>query len=650
MNLTIAKKLYTVAIMSVLAVVGTTGVAIYTKNIVNDVRENALILSRQAIEVGSLKQTHLEILLAATEAASSRSVGIIRQDRKNLMNNGLDILEENIPKYKNLYGNTLDNEKMEAMSMGLQVVAFTIRETLPEAIENGAPDFTYDQIDTSLDAFGSRLSEGINLLVEEANRRSELALTEGQSKIILAQTISVGIGIIFLIILLPTLFQFVRDITKSIADISSATNKLAAGNVNVKIPSASRNDELGDMARALHVFQNNISAIKRLNVEKEQSDKAAYNARQAMLATLETEFGHVVRAASRGDFSARVEHQFEDERLDGLGQSLNTLVEIVESGLEETMRVAAALSRGRVEERMEGEYYGSFAALKTDMNSLAIILEELIGDVETAATSVRAAMNELSAGSVDLSRRTSEQATTIEQTSRTMSHLSEIVTSSASSATRAAETASEIEAQAATGGEVIQQTNSAMQRISTSSDSIVDIIKLIDDIAFQTNLLALNAAVEAARAGEAGRGFAVVANEVRRLAQSAAQASQDVKGLIQTSVDEVKSGVDLVARASSSLQNILEGVSTMSGLFRNIAAASNQQAKELDSVVTAMHQLDTATQQNAALVEQTNNAIFSTENEAQRLEIVLERYRGSIIGGSVPENQDFDEKNKVIAS
>jgi len=164
----------------------------------------------------------------------------------------------------------------------------------------------------------------------------------------------------------------------------------------------------------------------------------------------------------------------------------------------------------------------------------------------------------------------------------------------------------------------------AMERITASSGKISNIIGLIDDIAFQTNLLALNASVEAARAGEAGKGFAVVAVEVRRLAQSAAQASREVKGLIEQSGNEVNSGSRLVAEAAQKLVAMLEAAKESSGLIEGIASASRDQASSISEVTSAVRQLDEMTQHNAALVEETNAAIEQTEAQANELDRIVD--------------------------
>jgi len=177
------------------------------------------------------------------------------------------------------------------------------------------------------------------------------------------------------------------------------------------------------------------------------------------------------------------------------------------------------------------------------------------------------------------------------------------------------------------GGNVVQEAVVAVSRIEESAQKISDIIGLIDEIAFQTNLLALNASVEAARAGEAGKGFAVVAQEVRALAQRSANASKDIKALIQTSNSQVKSGATLVNQAGSSLTEIVSSIKKVSDIVAEIAAASREQATGLDQINTAVSSMDELTQRNGALVEETSASAQSLSTQADGLSALVQRYK-----------------------
>jgi methyl-accepting chemotaxis protein len=287
----------------------------------------------------------------------------------------------------------------------------------------------------------------------------------------------------------------------------------------------------------------------------------------------------------------------------------------------------AKMAKGDLSGRIDTMFTGQYEELRQAFNQSLERLMDIVTGLRQTSRSLKTATGEILTGANDLSERTTKQAATIEETSASIEQLSTAVQQNAARAATASQKAEAVSASATEGGAVMEQANTAMSAIETSSGKISNIIGLIDDIAFQTNLLALNASVEAARAGDAGKGFAVVAVEVRRLAQSAAQASNEVKMLIETSASEVKNGTRLVGLASDKLLAILQGAQESSQLIDSIAQANSQQAGALDEVAVAVRQMDEMTQHNAALVEQTNAAIEQTEAQANELDSLVEVFR-----------------------
>jgi methyl-accepting chemotaxis protein len=302
---------------------------------------------------------------------------------------------------------------------------------------------------------------------------------------------------------------------------------------------------------------------------------------------------------------------------------MNQLQETSESALNEIARVLGALSQGDLTETITTEYHGIFGKLKNDSNTTVEKLKDIISQMKNATDSINSASKEIAAGNNDLSHRTEEQAASLEQTAASMEQLTSTVqqnTENAKQANALAVSASDI---ASRGVTVVGQVISTMKDINESSRKIVDIITVIDDIAFQTNILALNAAVEAARAGDQGRGFAVVAVEVRSLAQRAASAAAEIKKMIADSVEKVDGGTNLVAQAGLTMEEILSSVRGVTTMMSEISAASIEQTSGIEQVNQAVAQMDDVTQQNAALVEQAAAAAESLEEQAQNLWVTV---------------------------
>ncbi len=246
-------------------------------------------------------------------------------------------------------------------------------------------------------------------------------------------------------------------------------------------------------------------------------------------------------------------------------------------------------------------------------------LERVVSGVRTSAEGVASASAEIAQGNTDLSMRTEDQASSLDETSSSMQQLQQTVQNNAASAQRANELAKSGASVAERGGQVVGQMVEVVQGIQESSRKIADIIGVIDGIAFQTNILALNAAVEAARAGEQGRGFAVVASEVRNLATRSASAAREIKALIQTSVERVESGSSLARNAGSTMGEVVESIRGVSTLMEEISQASAEQTNDMLRVTQAIVRMDDATQQNAALVEQSAAAAGSLSGQAHQL-------------------------------
>ncbi|WP_432380063.1 methyl-accepting chemotaxis protein [Duganella sp. P38] len=254
-------------------------------------------------------------------------------------------------------------------------------------------------------------------------------------------------------------------------------------------------------------------------------------------------------------------------------------------------------------------------------------LRNVVSQVQTGTHTIATASNQIASGNMDLSQRTEEQASSLEQTASSMEELTSTVRQNAENARQANQLAQAASAVAEKGGAIVGQVVDTMGSINDSSRKIFDIISVIDGIAFQTNILALNAAVEAARAGEQGRGFAVVASEVRNLAQRSAGAAKEIKELIGNSVEQVDIGSKLVQQAGSTMDDVVSSVRRVTDIMGEITSASSEQSIGIDQVNTAIGQMDSVTQQNAALVEQAAAAAASMQEQAARLADVASSFK-----------------------
>jgi methyl-accepting chemotaxis protein len=282
-----------------------------------------------------------------------------------------------------------------------------------------------------------------------------------------------------------------------------------------------------------------------------------------------------------------------------------------------------------------GDQSSLLYAIKRMRDSLATI----VGQVRVGTDSMATASSQIAAGNLDLSSRTEQQASSLEETASSMEELTSTVRQNADNARQANQLAQSASAVAIKGGEVVAQVVETMGSINNSSNKIVDIIGVIDGIAFQTNILALNAAVEAARAGEQGRGFAVVATEVRSLAQRSAAAAKEIKTLIGDSVDKVEAGSKLVEQAGNTMDEVVASVKRVTGIMGEITDASSEQSAGIEQVNQAIAQMDTVTQQNAALVEQAAAAAESLQEQAGNLARVVSVFKidGTDTAGGIPQ-------------
>ncbi|KAA0697623.1 methyl-accepting chemotaxis protein [Neorhizobium sp. P12A] len=373
--------------------------------------------------------------------------------------------------------------------------------------------------------------------------------------------------------------------------VTGIMTRLANGDLEVDIDGRNRGDEIGDMVRSVTVFRD--AARENVRLEREAEAARALSAEE-----------NARRATER----ARIEAEQK--------QALTALSEVL-----------SKLADGNLEESMREDLSADFVEMAFTYNHAVEALRETLSDVRSTAEEIKGGTGNLASSADDLARRTEQQAAALEESSRALRHLTSVVRETADRAKQTAVSVNQTQAYATQSGEVVAKAVGAMSEINRSSEKIVTIIGVIDEIAFQTNLLALNAGVEAARAGEAGRGFAVVAQEVRELAQRCANAAKEIKGLISASSAQVQNGVLLVEETGAALAEIIHHVTGVQKLVSDISSATAEQSTGIAEVTHAVNEVELITQKNAAMVEENNAEIHGLRQRVDMLSDKIERFR-----------------------
>jgi methyl-accepting chemotaxis protein len=375
----------------------------------------------------------------------------------------------------------------------------------------------------------------------------------------------------------------IASIRRPIGAITATTSALAKGDYSIAVPHVDEHNEIGEMARSVDVLK--AGAIERQRLEAERAAEREATERE--------------RERIASERARRTEEQAEVVRRLGVG-----------------LRQVAS---GDLTARLDDGIAPQFAAIRDDFNASVVKLAEMIEAVVAAIQTIEAGSQEILTASDDLARRAEQQAGTLEESSAAMKELAAVVSRTADASTKTKDIISSANTETTKSIGVVRKAEQAIERIKESSEKIGAIIGVIDEIAFQTNLLALNAGVEAARAGEAGRGFAVVASEVRALAQRSAQAAKEIKDLISRSGSEVVTGVELVKATGSAFDRVKGHIAIIDSGIRDIANRTVDQSTTLKQVNVAISEIDQATQQNAAMSEESSAACQSLTQECERL-------------------------------
>ena len=446
-------------------------------------------------------------------------------------------------------------------------------------------------------------------ITELAAERVALRTAEREAAMKTAITALIVGGLASIAIAVAMALLLARAVAAPVNAMTGVMRKLADGDNTVDVPHTDRRDEIGEMAAAVLVFKE--AALEKIRLEGEAA-------------------GH--RQQAENERLEREREKAEENAQDAI--AIGSLAEALD-------RLAA----GDLTYRITAAFAPKAAKLKEDFNAAAVRLEQAMRAISASTGGIGNGSDEIAMAADDLSRRTEQQAASLEETAAALDEITATVRKTASGARDAAAIVGDARKGAEQSGRIVHEAVAAMGAIESSSDQIGQIIGVIDEIAFQTNLLALNAGVEAARAGDAGKGFAVVASEVRALAQRSADAAKEIKSLISTSTNQVKSGVDLVGQTGAALQQIVRQVADIDRLVNEIAASAAEQATGLHEVNAAVNQMDQVVQQNAAMVEESTAATHSLKGEATELSTLVGKFQ---VGDG--DDQDANGRNPVHAA
>lgn len=430
----------------------------------------------------------------------------------------------------------------------------------------------------------------VDELVGQANKFLDDAEKGADERSGTLTMIAGGSLLLVLVGLIAATVMMKRRVADSVKRIADCMTKLARGGEVGPLAEAERDDEIAEMARAIAVFEA-AGREKRL-LEAREAESREQGAR---------------------DRAAR-----DAEREQSARQTAMVIGTLAES--------LGRLSEGDLLHEIQSRFEGESDKLRADFNQTIMKLREVVHEVVRHSQAIRVGSQEISIAADDLARRTDSQASSLEQTAASLSQITTTVKQAAENSSHARDLVARAKQDADLGGDIATQAIEAMNGIEKASQQISHIIGVIDEIAFQTNLLALNAGVEAARAGDSGRGFAVVAQEVRALAQRSAEAAKEIKDLITGSRVQVERGVGLVGETGAALGRIVEEVQQISDIVTTMSVSAKEQATGLSEINLAMSQMDTVTQQNAAMVQQSTAASRKLAQRADELASVVGRF------------------------
>ncbi len=468
-------------------------------------------------------------------------------------------------------------------------------------------------------------------------------------------------------------FAIQKHAVRPARKIADGLQALAQGDTSVNLSDLSAETEIGEIARVSATFRDalirnnemvekqraHVQAQEKMAAEQaelledqkrmhaaQQEDHAQSMKSQAERERLQAAVQEVIAHALKGELSHRIDEHFEEDTLASLADGVNLLMDTVTNSFDDLLKAMDGLSQGNFTGRIEGAHAGDFATLQQSVNSALAELSGLIGQVTEGAGEILREAEVISDATVGLGERTERHAHELEATTDALSHLSDSIGAVTKHAQDAATNVSEVGDTSTEIRSVMQEANTSMERIVESSGQISKVTALIEEISFQTNLLALNAGNEAARAGDAGRGFAVVASEVRALAQRSGEAVSEINTLIQKSRTDIDVGAKQVTTARNAVDGISASMNELMAGVTAVAASCTEQTQAVSGITTAMNRIESVSQQNAAMFEETAASTKTLHVSAENL---LRMSDAFVVSKSPPQNATHSTPSSRIA-
>ncbi|EHS51590.1 methyl-accepting chemotaxis sensory transducer [Rhizobium sp. PDO1-076] len=590
-SLSVRQRLMTLGVAAVVGIGSMLGVGWYQNAGLDSALRRAVQMKADVERVNEMQLANANLVLAAMDTIIDRSEGAIQPERIAIIDTAVNLLAAGSSTLKSIANEAGAASEVATYDDDLKAVAGAIQIDLKRLVENGAAEEDYAAIDDAIDGAGERLGNVLSKIATLGGKEVEERVGEAtaRSRSALSVQLSLG-GIAFVLVVLLQLIHG-NSIANGIRSVRASMQRIVDGDYDSEVEGTDRQDEIGGMARSTDIFRR--AAIEKRDLETSTRDTNRQNEAERESRT----------AAMEADTRA-----------------LKLAVDALGGGLMQ-------LSEGDLCAEIRGPFPADLERLRNDFNQVTLHLRTVMGEIAANSSSIRANGQQMRSAADDLARRTEQQAASLEETSAALSE----ITATVQSATHRAEEASHMVDDARDftekSGLVVNDAMAAMERIEDATGEIGKIINVIDEIAFQTNLLALNAGVEAARAGDAGKGFAVVAQEVRALAGRAAEAARDIKSLVGRSSEEVKTGVELVTATGDALHRIGEDVLRINEHVKAIVTSAREQSVGLSEINSAVGQMDQVTQQNAAMVEQTNAASHTLAGDAENLSRLVGQFQ-----------------------